>query len=179
MESMESFVYNNKTYSFKDSNLFAEGSLIGEFKSIKEAIEYVVAEKISEELKQKISSEVVQPIKEQITNDSIALVLYENGETKVTQTLIENIKQIIETKLFYPSDSVLQLREMYDDFTVPGKIDYVLMDGSKVMINVDTNHYINSIIDLRESRELIRYMNQNTKNFFEVIDSLLEDNYGN
>ena len=39
MESMESFVYNNKTYFFKDSNLFAEGSLIGEFKSIKEAIE--------------------------------------------------------------------------------------------------------------------------------------------
>ena len=66
MESMESFVYNNKTYSFKDSNLFAEGSLIGEFKSIKEAIEYVVAEKISEELKQEFSSEVVQPIKEQI-----------------------------------------------------------------------------------------------------------------
>ena len=159
--------YNGKEYSFKDNILSYSNTVLGVFQSQEEAITYLEAGVISESVYKKLNA------------DSIALSLYENGESRVTETLIENVKKIIEEKLFYPSNSILELRLKYDDFPVEGKIEYKLLDNSKILLDIETNRFINKHIDIRENRDLVTFMNKNSSNFYSILESLLEENYGN
>lgn len=159
--------YNGIEYSFKDNILSYSNTVLGVFQTQEEAISYLESDVISESVYKKLNSE------------TIALSLYENGESRVTETLIENVKQIIESKLFYPSNAILELRLKYDNSPIGGKIEYKLLDGNKILLDIETNIFINNHIDIKENRDLVTFMNKSSSNFYSVLESLLEENYGN
>jgi hypothetical protein len=167
---METFLYYGKTIKFQDSSLFVDGSYIGDFKGLKEAKEYLLSMKMSEELELPVIEK--QPLLE----EDVILALRETGEQRVTESLVYGVKRIVEEKKFFPSHAVLQLRESSIDTKFTNKIDYHLSDGSIVYIDIETNRTLNNIMDLRESAELLKFMNSNSKNFIRCVQDLLEDN---
>lgn len=169
---MTTFISYGKVAHFVNNTLMIDGEVVSEFKGLKEAKEYLEALQMSEELQS------IMPKQEpkQLTEDVVALHLYENGEQRVTESLVKNYKALVEKKLFYPSDIVLSLREMTDVKDLPNKVEYVMMDGSKVSIDIETNRRLNNIMDLKESADLLKYMTQNTQNFMKCVYELLEDN---
>lgn len=169
---MTTFISYGKVAHFVNNNLMIGGEVISKFKGLKEAKEYLESLQMAEELKD------LMPKEEQktLTEDTIALHLYEHGEHRVTETLVRNYKALVEQKLFYPSNIVLSLREMTDVKDLPSKIEYCMMDGSLVSIDIETNRQLNNIMDLKESADLLKYMTQNTTNFMKCVSELLEDN---
>jgi hypothetical protein len=168
---MDTFLYYGKTVRFVDSSLFVDGSFIGDFKGLKEAKEHLLSMKISKELKEELVVE-----KTPILEEDVIIALRESGEQRVTESLVHGIKRIVEEKKFFPSDVVLKLRESSIDTRFTSKIDYTLSDGSTVYIDIETNKVINNILDLRESADLLKFMNSNSKNFIRCVQDLLEDN---
>lgn len=168
---MTTFVHYGKVAHFSNTNeLILEGRYIGKFKSIKEAKEYCISLRLSDELKEEVQ---VEPTF--LTEAQIALALKEDGEIKPSETMVKSFKTIIETKQFVPVSVLLQLREKTRNIEIPGKIDYILQDGSKVAIDIETNNRLNKTIDVKESADLLDFMTKNSKNFLHVVEQILED----
>jgi hypothetical protein len=166
---MQTFIFHGKVAHFtSDNQLLSGGKVLGMFKGLKEAKEYLQSLSLSESL---VTEEELL-----LTTEKIALFLLENGEDKVSPTLIEQYKTLVELKTFYPSDIVLGLREQHEVSPVTGKVEYVLNDGTSVLIDIETNKTINSINGIKENVELLSYMNKSTANFLECINLLLQDN---
>lgn len=162
-----SFNAFGKHAQYNDGLLYIEGQCVGMFKGLKEAKEYCHGLSLSEELLDEIVTE-----KRELTEDDIAIVLKENGEMRVTEELINNFKELVETKHFFPSNSLITIRENIG-LTHFNKIDYVLRDGTTVLLDIDTNRKLNSIIGLDEIT--LKYMLSNGTNFLSVVNRLLED----
>lgn len=168
---MTTFIHYGKVAHFTEENvLVLDGKIVGEFKGLKEAKEYCESLRISEELKESIVVE--EPI---ITESQIALVLKEDGEIKPSQSVVAFFNDLIETKKFIPCNALITLREKRRNIEIPGKIDYVLEDGSKIALDFETNFRLNSLIDSKDSADLIRFMTSNHKNFMYVVEQVLEE----
>lgn len=168
---MTTFVHYGKVAHFNTNNeLILEGKFVGKFKSIKEAKEYCVSLRMSDELKEEVQ---LQPT--YLTEAQIALALKEDGEIKPSETMVSSFKTIIETKQFVPVNVLIQLRERTRNIELPGKMDYILQDGSKVAIDIETNNRLNKLIDVKESANLLNFMTKNSKNFLNVVEQILED----
>lgn len=159
--------HSGREYLFENNILSYSGFTLGAFQTKEDAIFYLESGILSESFYKKFNT------------DLIALALYESGETRVTETLIENIKILLEKKLFYPSDVILELRLKYDNRLIEGKVEYRLLDGSKVLLSVETNKLINKFIDVNKNQNIVNYMNTSSKNFYSVIEPILEKSYGN
>jgi len=167
---MTTFTYRDKVAHFYNNMLVVGGKTVGEFKGIEEAKEYLESLSISEEL----ATEIV-PAKSQLTEEKVAIALYESGEERVSESVVRSYKAIVESKVFFPSDVVLNLRELYNQSPVLNKVDYVLRDGSTVMIDIETNITLNKIIDIKESHELLMYMTESKETFLKCLAELLGD----
>lgn len=167
---MKTFSYYDRVAHFTNDNvLIVEGEVVGEFKGLREAREYLESIRISESLKEDATEKSV------LSFDSVAVALYENGEERITPTLVEGYKTLIEEKTFFPTNTVISLREQFNPSQVSNKMDYVLRDGSTVMLDIETNFKLNSIIDIKESRELLLHMTANKENFLSCVNELLGD----
>lgn len=168
---MEQFIHEGKVARFFSSMLYYGDEYIGEFKGAKEAKEYLESLSMTEELRESLGV-----TRKELTETSIALALNESGEVRATTSAVANFKTLVNEKHFYPSNTLLKLREEYNPSNVNGKIDYVLQDGSTVLIDTETNAALNTILDLKESAELLIFMTANPTNFMKCVDELLEDN---
>lgn len=167
---MERFIHEGKVARFISTMLYYGDEYIGEFKGLKEAREYLESRTMSQELQVELG--VTQ---KQITETAIALALNESGEVRASTSTVANFKTLVNEKHFYPSNTLMQLREDYNPCKVDGKMDYVLQDGSTVLIDLETNTALNNILDLKESSELLIFMTANPTNFMKCVDELLED----
>lgn len=160
--------YGKHAY-FTDGLLFVEKQFIGEFAGLKEAKEHVYAMHLSEE----VLSETTH--KRTLTSDDVAVALNESNEIeKVTENIVDYFTEMVDTKFYYPSNALVSLRESagLDHFN---RIDYVLNDGSVVLMDVDTNKKLNNIIKLDESANTLKYMLRNSESFVAVAGRLLKD----
>lgn len=168
---MTTFIHYGKVAYFTSENvLILDGEMIGEFKGLKEAKEYCESLKLSEELSPEL---YIEPVS--LSESQIALVLKEDSELRPTESVVSSFKTIVETKSFFPVNALVTLREKARNLEIPGKIDYILDDGSKVALDVETNLKLNTLIDVKESADLIRFMRTNKKNFLYVVEQIIEE----
>lgn len=173
---MNSFISYGKVAHFINKTLMLDGEVVGNFVSIKEAKEYCEALHMSEVLAEELSNKD----KPMLTEEKIAFTLTEQSEVRVTETMVSVFRELVETRQFAPFNSLVVLREHARDLSqFPGKIEYVMQDESKVLLDIETNLRLNKIMDLRESKDLLSFMTQNSTNFVMCVEQLLEDYNGN
>jgi len=159
--------------TFSDGSLYINRRYIGELSGLKEAKEFCYGLYLSGEL------EVFEEEKTTITSRDIALALNESSEfSKVTETLVEDFKYMVETKHYFPSDTLITLRES-NGLDYFNKIDYVLRDNSNVLLDVDTNKKLNNFVKLDETNTLLEHMLKNSECFISVVARLLEETDAN
>lgn len=168
---MNTFTSYGKVAHYDGKTLILDGVEIGAFKGLKEAKEYCDAIQISKDLHR--SFEPKEPIA--LTEERIAFTLSETGEVKATESTVVLFKELIETRHFAPFQTLVSLREQMKDSLYPGKIDYVMKNGDKVLLDIETNIELNKNIDLRVSTDLIEFMTQSSTNFVMCVEQLLED----
>jgi hypothetical protein len=173
---MNSFISYGKPAHFIKNTLVLDGEVVGKFAGLKEAKEYCESLHMSSMLAEELSSKD----KVVLTEEKIAFTLAEQVEVRVTETMVKSFKHLLETRQFAPYNSLLALREQARDLSqFPGKIEYEMADGSKVLLDIETNLQLNKIMDLRESKDLISFMTQTSTNFVMCVEQLLEDYNGN
>jgi preprotein translocase subunit SecA len=138
-----------------------------EFTSLEEAREYIKQNNISEKLEQEISKELY----EEIDDSTIASMIKEHHDIKVTDTIIESYLNLASAKEFTFDPVVTEIRNLNKlDKIFEGKIDFILNDGSIVAINEDTFEQINNIFE--NHSDVIRFMRESKQNFVNVIEQI-------
>ena len=140
-----------------------------EFKSLEEAKEYTKRDYISHRLEEEVSKDSYEDLSEV----TIANIIKEHHNVKVTDTLIENYLQLASSNMFSVDPVVQKIRSLNKlDRLIEGKLNYSLNDGSVVAINEATQERLNNL--LQNHVEIIEYMRESKDNFFHVIRKLEE-----
>lgn len=169
---METFIHNSKVARFISNMLYYDGEYVAEFKGLKEAREHLEALDMALELEEQFKVVVYD---KPLLDSDITLALNESGEVKPTASIVENFKTLVYERKFFPSNTLLSLRESHNPCDVYGKMDYTMTDGSTVLIDIETNRQLNTIMDLKESADLLLFMTANPTNFMRCVGDLLED----
>lgn len=167
---MQTFILEGKVYRFHDGALYQGGKFLGEYVDAKAARSALEGEKLSRELREGADINIETS---KISAHRVAMALRENGEFKPTTLVCEGLKRIIESKLFIPSKTVMVFR-LKEGSQIAGKIEYVLRDGSSVLIDEYTNEMLCARVGA-EDTEQIAYMTENASNFVRCVSALLED----
>lgn len=167
---MSTQFFSGKLCSLDNRNrLYIDGEFHGTFKGLKEAREYCEGLRISAELAEELREEADIP-----QNRIIQSLLEEFGD-RISQGDVSHYKQMAENKAFYPSKALKNIREMMSNSSLVGKLEFILTDGSKVMIDSETMEELNSLDILKENEEFLEYMVSSSKNFLICVERLLEE----
>ena len=168
---MNTFTSYGKVAHYDGKTLILDGIEVCAFKGIKEAKEYCDAVQISKELHATIEQR--EPVT--LTEERIAFTLSESGEVRASESTVLLFKELVENRHFAPFQTLVSLREQMKDSLYPGKIDYIMKNGDRVLLDIETNIELNKNIDLRVSTDLMEFMTQNSTNFVMCVEQLLED----
>ena len=139
------------------------------FTDLEEARQYIVRQ----EQAKRIEEEVKTDLYEELSDNTIAKIIQEHHDVKVTDTLIESYIEFASSKLFTIDPVVTEIRKLNKlDKLVEGKIDYVLNDESIIAISESTQHKLNSLFGGHQ--DIVEYMRESKENFLEVIRNLGE-----
>ena len=140
-----------------------------EFKTIEEARNYIKEDYDTHQLADKIAKDTYQEISE----NTVASIIKEYHDIKVTDTLIESYVELASSNIFSLDPVVQKIRSLNKlDRVVEGKLHYVLADSSTVAINEDTQDILNKL--LGNQIEIIEYMRESKENFFHVLEQIEE-----
>jgi len=138
-------------------------------KTIEEARNYIKEDYATHQLADKITKDTYQEISE----NTVASIIKEYYDIKVTDTLIESYIELASSNMFSVDPVVQKIRSLNKlDIMVEGKLHYVLADNSTVAINEDTQDILNKILD--NQTEIIEYMRESKENFFHVLEQIEE-----
>jgi len=138
-------------------------------KTIEEARNYIKEDYATHQLADKITKDTYQEISE----NTVASIIKEYYDIKVTDTLIESYIELASSNMFSVDPVVQKIRSLNKlDIMVEGKLHYVLADNSTVAINEDTQDILNKILD--NQTEIIEYMRESKQNFFHVLEQIEE-----
>ena len=105
---------------------------------------------------------------EELSDKTIANIINEYHDIKVTDTLVESYKELASSHIFSVDPVVQKIRSLNKlDSLVEGKFHYVLNDDSIVAINETTQERLNNL--LQNQNEVIDYMREGKNNFMHVI----------
>lgn len=139
------------------------------FKNIKEAKQHIKEDYAARKILDKITKETYQ----EISDHTIASIIKEHHNIKVTDTLIESYLELAALNVFSTDLVVQKIRSLNKlDRVVEGKLHYVLADKSIVAINTDTQDILNKL--LGNQTEIIEYMRESKENFFHVLEQIEE-----
>ena len=111
---------------------------------------------------------------EELSDKTIANIIKEHHDIKVTDTLVESYKQLASSTIFSVDPVVQQIRSLNKlDRLVENKLHYVLNDESIVAIDVRTQDKLNNL--LQNQTEVIEYMRESKDNFLYVLEKLEEN----
>jgi hypothetical protein len=140
-----------------------------EFVSIEEARQYIKDDYTSHQLEEQIS----QDLYEDLSEHTVANIIKEYHDVKVTDTLIENYIQLASSHMFSVDPVVQDIRKLNKlDKIVEGKLHYVLKDESIVAIDQRTQEHLNNL--LQNQTDIIEYMRESKENFFYVLERIEE-----
>ena len=111
---------------------------------------------------------------EELSDKTIANIIKEHHDIKVTDTLVESYKQLASSTIFSVDPVVHQIRSLNKlDRLVENKLHYVLNDESIVAIDTRTQDKLNNL--LQNQTEVIEYMRESKHNFLYVLEKLEEN----
>lgn len=166
---MQTTVFHDRLIGLTEGNLYVNGKFVCDgIESISEAKEIVEGIVLSAEL-----ADELEPVSKEITDASITIAIHENESFRVTENTVAMFREAIRTKMFLPSNALLNLREGTSIY--PGKIEYVLNDGSIALMDVETNRQLNSLLDITEHSNLLKDMVSSSSKFVTIVEQLLED----
>jgi len=140
-----------------------------EFTSLEEARQYIKDDYISHQLEEEVSKELY----EELSYNTIATIIKECHDIKVTDKLIETYLQLASSNMFSVDPVVHKIRSLNKlDRIVENKLHYVLADDSIVAINEVTQDRLNTL--LANQTEIIEYMRESKENFFHVLEQIEE-----
>jgi hypothetical protein len=140
-----------------------------EFKTIEEARKHIKEDYDTHQLAEKITKETYQEISE----NTVASIIKEYHDIKVTDTLIESYIELASSNIFTLDPVVQNIRCLNKlDRIVEGKLHYILADNSTVAINEDTQDILNKL--LGNQKDIIEYMRESKENFFNVLEQIEE-----
>ena len=139
------------------------------FTSLEEAREYIKQDYISHQLEEEVSKELY----EELSEHTVANIIKEYHDIKVTDTLIETYLQLAASHMFSVDPVVHEIRKLNKlDRLVENKLHYVLEDDSIVAIDLRTQEHLNNL--LQKQTEIIEYMRESKENFFHVLKQIEE-----
>ena len=140
-----------------------------EFKTIEEARNHIKEDYDTHQLADKIAKDTYQEISE----NTVASIIKEHHNIKVTDTLIESYVELASSNIFSLDPVVQKIRSINKlDRIIEGKLHYLLADNSTVAINEDTQDILNKL--LGNQTEIIEYMRESKENFFHVLEQIEE-----
>lgn len=140
-----------------------------DFKTIEEARTYIKEDYDTHKLAEKITKDTYQEISE----NTVASIIKEHHDIKVTDTLIESYIELASSNIFTLDPVVQNIRSLNKlDRIVEGKVHYVLADNSTVAINEQTQDRLNKL--LGNQQDIIEYMRESKENFFNVLEQIEE-----
>jgi hypothetical protein len=140
-----------------------------EFNSLEEARQHIKNEYTSHKLEEQVSKELY----EELSDQTVANIIKECHNIKVTDTLIENYIQLASSNMFSIDPVVQKIRSLNKlDRIVEGKLHYVLADDSIVTINEQTQERLNML--LQNQTDIIEYMREGKENFLHVLEQIEE-----
>jgi hypothetical protein len=140
-----------------------------EFSTILEARDFLRQEHYTNNLEHQIA----QDMYEELSDATVAKIITEHHDVKVTDSLIESYIDLASSKIFTIDPVATDIRQLNKfDRLVEGKIDFTLQDGSIVAINKDTQYTINNL--LQNNNEIVEHMRQNKENFISVVQQIKE-----
>lgn len=152
----------------EDGKILING-LETELTSIEEARQYIKQDYISHKLEEQISKQTY----EELSEHTVANIIKEYHDVKVTDTLIENYIQLASSNMFSVDPVVQDIRALNKlDKLVEGKLHYVLNDNTIVAISEGTQSRLNNL--LQNQTEIIEYMRESKENFFHVLEQIEE-----
>lgn len=141
-----------------------------DFDTIEEARQYIKQEYTAQQLEEQASKELY----EELSDKTIANIINEYHNVKVTDTLVESYKELASSNMFSVDPVVHRIRSMNKlDRLVENKIHYVLKDQTIVAISESTQERLNNL--LQNQTEIIEYMRESKNNFMYVISKLEEN----
>jgi hypothetical protein len=166
VESVHSY---GNTIQKTDSNLILVNNEETEYTSLEEARKHIKLQQESEILEQEITEELY----EEIDNNTIANIIKEHYNVKITDTLIESYIEFASSNLFTVDPVVYEIRKLNKlDRIVENKIHYKLSDGSIVAISEATQMQLNTLLEDQE--EIVEHMRKSKENFLFVLEKLEE-----
>ena len=108
---------------------------------------------------------------EELSDKTIANIIKEYHEIKVTDTLVESYKELASSNMFSVDPVVHRIRSLNKlDRLIEGKFHYVLADQSIVAISEETQDKLNNL--LQNQTEVIEHMRESKENFMYVLEKL-------
>lgn len=123
---------------------------------------------------QKLEEQAAKQLYEELSNKTIANIINQHHNIRVTDTLVESYKELASSHMFSVDPVVQQIRSINKlDRLVENKLHYVLQDDSIVAISEQTQERLNNL--LQNQPDIIDYMRQDKNNFMYVISKLQEN----
>lgn len=120
-----------------------------------------------------LEEQATKELYEELSDNTVANIIKEYHEVKVTDTLIESYKELASSHMFSVDPVVQRIRSLNKlDRLVENKLHYVLSDESIVAISEATQERLNNL--LQNQTEIIDYMRESKDNFLHVITKLEE-----
>ena len=95
---------------------------------------------------------------------------YDNT-SKITENLLSSYIESVKNKKFTANRVLFEIRRLNKlSNSFNNKLDYILEDGSRVIIDMNTQHDINNLFNKHE--DIIEYMQENKQNFMNVINQI-------
>ena len=114
---------------------------------------------------------VSNELHEESFTHKIVEIIKENYDVKVTDSLVESFRNLAESKTFTANKVVTDIRKISRaNRIVEDRLDYILDDGSVVLVTEETQEYINNL--LKTHNDIIDYMRLSSDNFLKVIKQL-------
>jgi ATP-dependent 26S proteasome regulatory subunit len=123
--------------------------------------------------KQKLAESIAKDTYQEISENTVASIIKEHHDIKVTDTLIESYLELASSNIFTIDPVVHKIRSLNKvDRIVENKLHYVLADGATVAINESTQDILNKLLD--NKKDIIEYMRESKENFFYVLEQIEE-----
>ena len=124
--------------------------------------------------KQKLAETIVKNTYQELSEHTVASIIKEHHNIKVTDTLIESYLELASSNTFSVDPVVHKIRSINKlDRLVEGKLHYILADNSTVAINEETQDRLNKLLD--NQTEIIEYMRESKEHFFHVLEQIEEN----
>lgn len=121
-------------------------------------------------LSETLRSDIHRDSYTQLHEEKIANIIKNNTDLKVTDKLIESYVALASSKAFSVDPVITEIKQYNTlDVVLEDHLDYVLKDGSKILIS---NRILESINSNIGDKEVIDFMNESKTNFFKILEIL-------